>query len=64
MITAFEVAKAIDILSKYEDITICAEHDEIYLGVSYDDIVSTEDNNAFAELRFRPTEHNRWMIYV
>lgn len=33
MRTALQVAKAIEILSKYKDIAICAEHDEIHLGV-------------------------------
>lgn len=64
MRTALQVAKAIEILSKYKDITICAEHDEIHLGVDDDEIVSLEDNNALEELRFRPSEYNCWMKYV
>ncbi len=64
MKTALQVAKAIEILSKYENIDICAEHDEIHLGVGYENTVSLEDEITLKDLRFRETEHNRWVKYV
>ena len=64
MNTALQVSKAIEILSKYEDISICAEHDEIYLSVGYKNTVSLEDEIYLKDLRFRETDHNCWAKFV
>lgn len=61
---ALEVAKAIEILSKYEDIIIATDHDELYLGVDYEDTVSLEDETALKELGFREHNHNYWLKFI
>jgi hypothetical protein len=64
MSAALQVGKAIDILSKYEEISIAADHDEIYLGVGYENTVSLEDETALKELGFRENSHNYWRKYI